>query len=338
MQTWPALDRRLNLVETPAFLIPVQRKERAWWRILLSVVLGAIGFFVASLAGLLVSALLGMGLLTAMGEPASFGRAMDIVGSIGMSDPDGSLAEESVRILALGVLFGTLAASLLATAAALNRRPMGSWITAAPRFRWRLMFAGLVLFALVLAVVLGLSVLSGDDSLRPPLFAAHEPLDVRLIYLAVVLLAIPVAAAFEEILCRGWMMQLTGAFTRNIVALLVVNGAIFSALHLDPDPGRFAARMATGVALSWAVLRLGGLEFAIGAHAANNLMIALFAETITANLTDVAPATLVETGIELLTSLSLVVLAELVLRWEPLRRWTGADLTASAAGAPRTSA
>lgn len=338
MQTWPVLDRRLSFVEPPAFLVAVQRKERAWWRILLTLVLGGIDFVVASLIGFVIAALLGIALLAAMGEPASFSRAMDIIGSIGQPDPGGTLTDETVRIMGLGVLFGILAASLVATVAAINRRPMRSWITAAARFRWRLMFAGLFLYGAVLAVVLGLSVLSGDPNVKPPVFDAGEALDVRLIYLAIVLLAIPVAAAFEEILCRGWMMQLTGVFTHNILALLLINGAVFSLLHLDPDPGRFVARMATGVALSWATLRLGGLEFAIGAHAANNLMIALFAQTITASLSDMAPASLVETVIELVTCAALIGLAELVARHEPLRRWTCADLTATAGAAPRPSA
>ncbi|WP_172448626.1 CPBP family intramembrane glutamic endopeptidase [Caulobacter mirabilis] len=338
MLTWPATDRYLNLAEIPAFLALVQRKERAWWRIVLTVLLGAVGFFLVGLLGMPIAAGLGMGLLAAMGEPATFGRALDIALSTGGTDTSGSLAAEGVRIVTLGVLFAGLALTLLLTLAAVNRRPMRSWITAAPRFRWRLMLLGLTLYAGVLAVVLGVSVLSGDDSLRPPLFTPGEPLDARLLYAGVVLLAIPLAAAFEEILCRGWMMQLTGAFSRNLIVLLLVNGAIFSGLHLDPDPGRFVARLASGVAFSWAALRLGGLEFAIGAHAANNLMIALFAQTITANLSDTTPASAVEIAIELAAAVALMGLAELTLRWAPLRQWSGAGLTASAAAAPRPSA
>ena len=54
------------------------------------------------------------------------------------------------------------------------------------------------------------------------------------------------------------------------------------ALHLDPDPVAFVARALSGAIWTWAAIRLGGLEFAIGAHLANNLMICLFWQPLSA--------------------------------------------------------
>lgn len=328
----PGFDRWLNYIVPPAFLVAVQPKERDWWRIVLVFAFGALGLIVASIVAVLISAALGALVLMAFDGAAGFGAgfsaAFGILGAMAEAADDPSLVHEAVRLIMIGVTFAALAIAVLVVVATVNRRPMRSWITAAPRFRWKLALAGLGLYAGVLAVWFVIAWLTGDDSLQSPIFRADQPLDVRLLYVVVSLLAIPVAAAFEEILCRGWMLQLTGAFTRNLIPLLLVNGVIFSALHLDPDLGRNIARLASGVVFSYAVLRLGGLEFAIGAHAANNLMIGLFASTLTANLDVTVKSTPLEVLVELGISAVLVGLIELTARWTPLRRWTGADVEA----------
>lgn len=329
MPTWPGLDRWLNFVTPPDFLVAVQPKERDWWRIALSVAFFAPGTFLAFGIGMLATILLGAWLLVAFGEVSGFMPAIEaaagIVGGMATAADDPSLLHESVRLLVLGFGFGLWAVALLLIVTLVNRRRVMTWITSAPRFRWKLALAGLGLHAVVLGVWILAAWLGGDDSINPPMFRADQPLDVRLLYVALSLLCIPVAAAFEEILCRGWMLQLTGAFTRNLIPLLLVNGVIFSALHLDPDLGRNIARLASGLVFSYAVLRLGGLEFAIGAHTANNLMIGLFASTLTANLDVTVKSSPWELAVELLVSAVLLGLVELTARWEPLRRWTGAD-------------
>ena len=83
---------------------------------------------------------------------------------------------------------------------------------------------------------------------------------------------------------RGWMLQQTSAFTRSIPVLLIVNGVLFSLVHGDPDPGAFVVRAAMGIGWCWIGLRLGGLEFATGAHLANNLAVTLFIQPLTLKL------------------------------------------------------
>ena len=75
---------------------------------------------------------------------------------------------------------------------------------------------------------------------------------------------------------RGYLLQQTAAFTPNVWLIVAVNAAMFALAHLEFDPAALAARALAGAAFAWAALRLGGLEFAIGAHVATNLMIALF--------------------------------------------------------------
>jgi len=337
--TWTGLDRWLNFTSPPAFLAAIGPKDRSWWRILLVIAAIGVGFLAVSFVTMGVAIGLGAALLAAFGA----GGPSEALGVImAMADPGGgsidTLLEESVMVLTLGVTFGGLTLSVLGALRLMFGRPMRTWITAAPRFRWRLMLAGLLLYCAVLAVYLLIAVALGDDSIRPPLFDSAEPIAVRLTYLAIVLLALPVAAAFEEILCRGWLMQQTAAFTRNVIPILLVNGLIFSALHLDPDLGRNVSRLATGLVLSWAALRLGGLEFSIGAHTANNLMIALFMSTLSSNLDTSVVTTWGAVAVDLLASAVLVVVIEAVARWTPLRRWTGAEVSSTAAAAPVPSA
>jgi len=59
-----------------------------------------------------------------------------------------------------------------------------------------------------------------------------------------------------------------------------VNAVIFSLAHGDPSLGAFVTRCALGAGWAWIVLRLGGIEFAAGAHFANNLGIALLAKPV----------------------------------------------------------
>lgn len=327
MPTWTPLDRFLNFTSPPAFLAAIDRKrERSWWRIPLTLLFLAVGFLVLSFVTFGISVLAGGLLLSAFGA-GGMAEAVEVVMAMAEQTPGGldGLLPEAVMILTLGVTFGGLTLGLLLVLKLMFRRPMRTWITAAPRFRWTLMLAGMLLHGGVLAVWLTIAWALGDETVRPPLFDAATPLDIRLTYLAIVLVCLPVAAAFEEVLCRGWMMQMTGAFTRNLIPLVLLNGLIFSALHLDPDLGRNVSRLAIGVVLSYGALRLGGMELSIGAHAANNIMIALFVSTLSSNLDTSKATTTGEVAVDLLASVALVAVIEAVARWTPLRRWTGAE-------------
>jgi membrane protease YdiL (CAAX protease family) len=183
------------------------------------------------------------------------------------------LTAEVDRLLRALAIFGSYALAIPAAAALVNRRPMRSWITAAARFRWRLLLAGLVLFGAAVAVgVLVQGAATGWPE-YPPLLDRREALPVRLIYLGAAVVVIPVVVMAEEVLTRGWLLQLTSAFTRNLLVILAVNAVVFSILHFDPNPFANVGHFYTGVVLGYMVLRLGGLEFAIGVHAANILVV-----------------------------------------------------------------
>jgi hypothetical protein len=62
----------------------------------------------------------------------------------------------------------------------------------------------------------------------------------------------------------------------------------------------------------------------IGVHAANNLVILLLAQTLP-QAEKSSPSTFGGVMVNLVVALAIVGLAELVARWEPLRRWTHAE-------------
>ncbi len=236
----------------PNFLQALTSRDRQWVRVV--AMLGT-----APVAGLLVSF-----------------PVMVALFALGEGDPGGPrLQRSSLYVLQLALGLGSLACGVLIAARVIFNRPFGTWITAAPKFRKTLLLWGAV------ATIPGMAFLMTLDALvfgGAPQFPIFDPsgLDLKLGYLAAVVTGLLVAAAAEEVVFRGYVLQQTAAFTRNPWVIVGLNAVIFAVFHLEFDPAALAARTLAGAAFAWAALRLGGLEFAIGAHLATNLMLALF--------------------------------------------------------------
>lgn len=292
--------------------------------------LAALGLFIllcipASMLAVLAAPAVAMALALANGEVISYpdaGRWMASVSGGGTRD----LRDELMLLAMLGAVFTAWTGALLAALKITHPHQTAKrWITSAKRFRWRLFAVGGVLFGVVMAAAMLVTVVTAPDTLKAPIFDVSQEVRLRLVYAGVLFLVLPVAAAFEEILCRGWMVQQTAAWTRSLPVILVLNAVIFSAMHLDPDAGRNLSRMVVGAAFAWGALRLGGLEFSIGAHTVNNLMIALFASTL-GRATEVSQASKVGDVItDLCTTAAMIAAIELAARWRPLRRWAEVD-------------
>ncbi|MCF6274329.1 MAG: CPBP family intramembrane metalloprotease, partial [Robiginitomaculum sp.] len=104
-------------------------------------------------------------------------------------------------------------------------------------------------------------------------------------YLPVTLLFIPLQSATEEIALRGYLNQGLGKYIKNPWIVFVVTSAAFASLHLgNPEVAETVKEHSIWVALSGyflfgmfaCVLTYidGGLETAIGMHAANNMFAA----------------------------------------------------------------
>lgn len=135
-----------------------------------------------------------------------------------------------------------------------------------PGFRWRLAListgAGLVILGAFWAISR-----AGDSWTVAP-----EPAFWG--FLAAILLTSPLQAAAEEYFFRGYLMQAIFSSAPVNTPWFAVGGSalIFAVLHGAQNPAAFGYRLGFGLIAGWLVLRTGGLEAAIGAHVANNLI------------------------------------------------------------------
>ncbi|QBX38175.1 CPBP family intramembrane metalloprotease [Brevundimonas sp. S30B] len=274
-----------------------------------------IGLSAATLLGSVVLAGVLLGLAGVLGDRVDFGLFIAAI-------PPGwsSLNYEITLLAAVAGPLIVMALAILAAAMVIYRRPASAFLWPGRRPSWRLLwsgFAAMVLLGLVFGQAHDLSAPSG----APPLFDADHSLEARVIYaLAVAALGL-IAVTAEEIAFRGVLLRITAGFTRNLWLLCLINGVLFSAIHLDPDPGAFVARALSGVVWTWAALRLGGIEFAIGAHWANNLVID-WLDRLPSLDVDIAAAYLV---LEVAIAALMLVFVELTAHWRSRRNRTPAD-------------
>lgn len=100
-------------------------------------------------------------------------------------------------------------------------------------------------------------------------------------YLLMALIFIPLQTSSEELFFRGYIQRWLDNGRRSIWIVATCNGLLFAAPHLaNPEvKGELIAAVisygSTGFMLSWVTFRDRGMELALGAHAANNLLAGL---------------------------------------------------------------
>jgi membrane protease YdiL (CAAX protease family) len=297
------------------FLDDLTADDRRVGRALLTLPIGVVAAILAALiGGIVVYVAFAFGGGTALAE-----RLMTMIGEA--QTPVG-LTQVGFLLSLLAAANGGMALAFVGVAAVLHHRKLLSYFTAAPRFRWRLMVLGLGLFAVVIGPLLVASAALDPKAPGAPILAVSPALAGRLAYAAMVVVLLLLAATAEELVFRGWLLKVTGAFLGDPRIVLVVSGVLFSAIHFDPNLDAFLVRMAMGIGFAWMTLRLGGIEFAIGAHAANNILILLFLQPMSLKPEPphaFRPEALI---IAPLMAAGYVAMAEVAARWAPLRRWT----------------
>ncbi|MFF3378618.1 CPBP family intramembrane glutamic endopeptidase [Streptomyces sp. NPDC002680] len=237
-------------------LLPYHRMARAsvrhrWWRPLLGT-----GFVVVAcvvVAGLLY------GVVDALGAAKRYPEG-----------PDGTVEFGPVTGTALDLLAIASALPVVLLAVRwIGRRPAGTVSSVTGGLRWR--WLGLcVLAALpILAVTTGAMFLLPMDDAEPTRWAGWEVFGPALAMLVVL---VPLQAAAEEYVFRGWLTQAVGGFLRSPWWALVPQAVLFAAAHGWGTPWGFADLTVFAIVAGWLTVRTGGLEAAIGLHAVNNLL------------------------------------------------------------------
>ncbi len=105
------------------------------------------------------------------------------------------------------------------------------------------------------------------------------------ILVAISLIFIPIQTSLEEYLFRGYLMQGLGVLAKNRWLPLLVTSLVFGLLHsFNPEVeklgyGIMVFYIGTGLFFGIATLMDEGIELAIGLHAANNIVAAIFVTT-----------------------------------------------------------
>lgn len=237
---------------TPYHLLARTAAHR-WWRPLVGLLLFPV------LAVALMVLLYGAAMVLAF----ALGVGMDA--ELGFADPLWNFALGFVSIAVV------LPVVLLITRTT-QRRPVGTVSSVEGRLRWRWMgycarwaFLG---FVLVTAVDL---VLNGWDAASWPGWPTF------LAVLAISVAVIPLQAATEEYVCRGWLVQTFASWTRTPWPGAVASSLLFVVLHDYTEPLVVVDLFVFAMAMCWLTIRTGGLEAAIALHVANNLTFALAA-------------------------------------------------------------
>ena len=183
-----------------------------------------------------------------------------------------------INYIALNLSFGMLIVGLFVTVKFVHGRPFRSLITPAKQINWRRVGQGFGLWLLLVALASVVEYL-----LNPEIYTVVFNPGRFFTFALVVLLLTPMQTTAEELLFRGYLLQATGHLGRNFWLLALVNGFLFMIPHLgNPELAASAILLplfylSIGAFFAFITLRDNSAELAIGAHAANNLYAALFA-------------------------------------------------------------
>ena len=151
-----------------------------------------------------------------------------------------------------------------------GRQPVGllSSVTGRLRFWWLLRATGLALAVSAAVMVLWTAVGAATDTL--PVRDVAPATEVVLLLTTVAL--VPLQAAAEEYVFRGYLAQLVGSWLRHPAFAVVLPVPLFVAGHGYGLLGSVDVA-AFGVVCGWLAWRTGGLEAPIALHVANNVVL-----------------------------------------------------------------
>ncbi|MFI7498799.1 lysostaphin resistance A-like protein [Streptomyces sp. NPDC049687] len=224
-----------------------------WWRPLVGTVMVLAGWFLL----IAVVDAFAYGIGTAKGYPETPDGGVDF-------GPVANTAQ-TLGSLALGIPV------VLLTVRWVGRRPAGtvSSVDGRLRKRWLALCVLVAVPVVALGMVGMLLMPSGETS-----GAADEVwvgLHRFLPALVMLLVLVPLQAAAEEYVCRGWLVQAVGGFFRSPWIAVLPQAVLFASLHGWGTTAGFIDLIVFGGVAGWLTVRTGGLEAATALHAVNNL-------------------------------------------------------------------
>ena len=289
---------------TPYHRLAREHPDHEWWKLPVAGLIGTMGYLVVSLVlGVVLAFVL---LATVPDDPDAFDGWLDDL----LSGSIGSPWVLAVMLGSVALLLPAVVLSVLAT----GPRPVGYLSSVQGRLRWGwLLRVSLVAFVLYGVVIVGSLALGlGGEVTSPSLD------DQALLYFLIALLLVPFQATAEEYVFRGYLFQLVGSWTRFAIVPVLVSTPLFVAGHLYEFWGLVDVTIFALMA-SYLVIRTGGLEAAIAAHVANNLVLFTLEafNVVLVTSGEYGPVDVLPT---VLTSVVFVLLVELMARAGNLQR------------------
>lgn len=237
--------------ETPAY---------AWWRLPVAGLL-ALGLYLGLTFALLIVALIAYAIFSDVSELEAW---LDAAGDLDMQNLDFF----ALDLLGLVILIPAVLLAVRIT----GPRPVGYLSSVVGHLRWGWLGRTAVISFIVFLVTIGGSLLL-TEATDPAEVQAPSDIGTRVILaIVLILLIVPFQAAAEEYVFRGYLMQLIGSWTRFAWIPVILSVPLFVAGHVYElwglvDVGIF------GLTAAILTIRTGGLEAAIAAHTANNVVL-----------------------------------------------------------------
>ncbi len=238
--------------ETPAY---------AWWKLPVAGVIIVVAYLALSVIVVIAAVIY---FAVTDGDTTDLDKWFDAVGDLDLDQLDFFVFDMlGLIVLIPAVLLGVLA---------VGPRPIGYLSSVTGRLRWgwlaRTMMISFGVFAATFAILLAVTELTDPGEVDAPSQLGRQVITA----IVLVVLIVPFQAAAEEYVFRGYLMQLVGSWSRFAFLPVLISTPLFVAGHAYElwgllDVGIF------GLTAAVLTIRTGGLEAAIAAHTANNVLL-----------------------------------------------------------------
>ncbi len=245
------------------YLLLAKQGKNAWWRYVISIL---IILFFYQIIGVIPMVILGVS-LTLDNDPAT------------QLNP-GTIQFEGIDplfpYLVINFILISLLAGLYLAVRFLHQRRFITLITPHRRMSWKRFLQGFGLYFFLTSLASLIAVLLSPSgyqlTFRPGQF---------LLFLPIALIVTPIQASAEELFFRGYLMQWISLKTRNSLIPILGSSLLFMLPHLFNPEAKANLPLMTilyfllGAFFAFITVKDNSLELAMGAHAANNLFVAL---------------------------------------------------------------
>lgn len=289
-----------SLNSSISFLENASEGKNNWWRYLLTVIVSLVGG--SLLAGII------LGMLLAVISVFFAGEISNIYPFI-----QSTISNPIFLVVLVGISYTISVFLFYICLRFVHHKKFLSVINTVSGLRWKLLFKGLVLWALILFILSLPSLIFNQGG-----YEITYNSESFLILLIICLLAFPIQASFEEILFRGYLMQGFSLVSKKPWVPLVLTSLIFGSVHvlngtnLYMDLSIVASTFVIGMMLGIIALGDNGIETAMGVHIANNLYVALFLNSADSGLPGL-PSMVTTQASEPFSGLPFLILAALLM-------------------------